>query len=211
MAESSTETTTAPMSSSTSQLTENAVHDVVKQQIAVGKTILLQAVDLVDNHLTSDEQLTVHSKHLPGSTIGKHLRHARDHFVLLIECMQTPSPRVLSYDTRIRNTPMETSLEGARTAILDAVKQLEEVVPTANFDEEISLHAITPYMHSFKTSIGREVRVIAGELGIQLAEDFGFAPSTLVYQGELNLIYNDENKTDADWPDRETLLSKNKL
>ncbi|KAH9487116.1 FK506-binding protein 5 [Psilocybe cubensis] len=207
MAQSTTENTTTTTMTSTSQISEHAVCDIVKQQIAVAKTVLLQAVDLVDNHLTSDEQLTVNSKHLPGSTIGKHLRHARDHFVLLIECMQSPSPRVLSYDTRIRNTPMENSIDGARSALLDAVKQLEEVVPAVNFDEEISLHAITPYMHSFKTTIGRElwfaslhcvhhwsmVRVIAGELGIQLAEDFGFAPSTLVYQ------------------DREAPLGKNKL
>jgi hypothetical protein len=45
--------------------------DMVKQQLAVAKTVLLQAVDLLDNHLTSDEQITVHSQHLPGSTIGK--------------------------------------------------------------------------------------------------------------------------------------------
>ncbi|KDR84800.1 hypothetical protein GALMADRAFT_233169 [Galerina marginata CBS 339.88] len=188
------------MSSSTSQHTINSSHEVVKQQITVAKTVLLQAVDLLDNHLTSDEQLTVHSKHLPGSTIGKHLRHARDHFVLLVDCIQSTSPRVLSYDTRIRNTPMESSLDEARAALLEAIKQLEDAVPTANFDDEISLQAVTPYMHSFKTTIGRElwfaslhcvhhwsmVRVIASEMGIQLTEDFGFAPSTLVYQGELN-------------------------
>jgi hypothetical protein len=40
------------------------------QLVSVSKTILLQAVDLVENHLTSDDQLTVHSKFLPGSTIG---------------------------------------------------------------------------------------------------------------------------------------------
>ncbi|KJA25997.1 hypothetical protein HYPSUDRAFT_36852 [Hypholoma sublateritium FD-334 SS-4] len=170
----------------------------VEEQLAVAKTIILQAVDLVDNHLTSDEQLTVNSKHLPGSTIGKHLRHARDHYVLLVDCITGPAPRVLSYDTRIRNTPMETSIAGARKALLDTIKQLECVVPTMDFDEEITLQAITPHMHSFKTTTGRElwfaslhcvhhwsmVRVIAGEMGIELDPDFGFAPSTLVYQGE---------------------------
>jgi len=173
---------------------------MVKQQLAVAKTVLLQAVDLLDNHLTSDEQITVHSQHLPGSTIGKHLRHARDHFVLLAECMRSPLPRVLSYDTRIRNTPMESSRTSARTALLDAIKQLEEIVPTMDFEEQITLQAVTPFMHSFKTTVGRElwfaslhcvhhwsmVRVIAGEMGINLQEDFGFAPSTLVYQGVLD-------------------------
>lgn len=187
-------------SSSQHSVPSESNRDMVKQQLAVAKTVLLQAVDLLDNHLSSDEQIITHSQHLPGSTIGKHLRHARDHFVLLTKCMSNPPPRVLSYDTRIRNTPMETSRADARIALLDAIKQLEEVVPTMDFEEQITLQAITPYMHSFKTTVGRElwfaslhcvhhwsmVRVIAGEMGINLQEDFGFAPSTLVYQGVLD-------------------------
>jgi len=148
---------------------------MVAQQLSVAKTVLLQAVDLLDNHLVSDQQLTVQSRFMPGSTIGirkiiksevtvtnwpftgKHLRHARDHFVLLIACILNPPPRVLSYDTRMRDTPMETSRADARTALTDTIKQLEKVIPTANFQEQISLHAITPHLHSFQTTIGREV------------------------------------------------------
>ena len=44
--------------------------EIVHQQLAVAKTVLTQAIALLDNHITCDEQLTVHSKHLPGSTIG---------------------------------------------------------------------------------------------------------------------------------------------
>jgi len=190
-----TASTSFPMSSSDPQHGPSECTRA-QEQLAVAKTIILQAIELVDNHLTSDEQLTVNSKHLPGSTIGKHLRHARDHYVLLADCITSPAPRVLSYDTRIRNTPMETSIAGARKALLDTIKQLENVIPTMDFDEEITLQAITPYMHSFNTTAGRElwfaslhcvhhwsmVRVIAGEMGIELDPDFGFAPSTLVYQ-----------------------------
>ena len=148
---------------------------MVSQQLSVAKTVLLQAVDLLDNYLVSDQQLTVQSRFMPGSTIGisyivtsetsvsnfffigKHLRHARDHFVLLIACILNPPPRVLSYDTRIRDTPMETSRADARTALMDTIKQLEKVIPSTNFQEQISLHAITPHLHSFQTTIGREV------------------------------------------------------
>jgi hypothetical protein len=42
----------------------------LEQLIDVGTTILNQALDLLDNSLTSDEQLTVHSQYMPGSTIG---------------------------------------------------------------------------------------------------------------------------------------------
>ena len=40
------------------------------QLLSVSKTVLLQAIDVLDNYLTSDDQLTTHSKFLPGSTIG---------------------------------------------------------------------------------------------------------------------------------------------
>ena len=43
---------------------------MVAQQVAVAKTLLLQAVHLLDNYLVSDQQLTVHSQFMPGSTIG---------------------------------------------------------------------------------------------------------------------------------------------
>jgi hypothetical protein len=52
---------------------------------------------------------------------------------------------------------METSRADARTALVDTIKQLEKVIPTTNFEEQISLHAITPHLHSFQTTIGREV------------------------------------------------------
>jgi hypothetical protein len=42
----------------------------LEQLIDVGITILSQALDLVNDSLTSDEQLTVHSQYMPGSTIG---------------------------------------------------------------------------------------------------------------------------------------------
>jgi len=170
----------------------------LEQLIDVGTTILNQALDLLDNSLTSDEQLTVHSQYMPGSTIGKHLRHARDHFTLLLESVTGPQPYVLSYDVRSRNTPMETNRDAARIAIENTIAQLKEIVPNIPLDAPITLHAITPYSQTMQTTFGRElwfaglhavhhwsmVRVIAGEQGIQLDKSFGFAPSTLVHQGK---------------------------
>jgi len=170
----------------------------LEQLLEVGTTILNQALDLVDNSLASDEQLTVHSQYMPGSTIGKHLRHARDHFALLLDCVARPQPYVLSYDVRSRNTPMETSREAARVAIENAIAQLKDVVPSIPLNAPVTLHAITPYSQTMQTTFGRElwfaglhavhhwsmIRVIAGEQGIKLDESFGFAPSTLVHQGK---------------------------
>ncbi|KAL1737631.1 hypothetical protein HDZ31DRAFT_23058, partial [Schizophyllum fasciatum] len=158
--------------------------------LAVCKTVLMQGVELLDRQLTEDAQLTTDSKFLPGSTIGKHLRHARDHFVLLLATVAdgdasalpgtaTPAaPRQFSYDVRVRNTPMETSRAAARGALLETVAQLEAAVPRAAAGAAMQLDAVTPYMQSFATSFGRElwfcalhavhhwsmVRVIAGEM-----------------------------------------------
>lgn len=46
--------------------------DALSQQLSVAKTVLLQAVDLLDHYLTCDEQLSVSSQYLSGSTIGAH-------------------------------------------------------------------------------------------------------------------------------------------
>ncbi|KAF7437087.1 hypothetical protein PC9H_003921 [Pleurotus ostreatus] len=189
-----TETTTMAPNGNANGNTE---HELQSQQLlAVARTVLEQAVDLVDNYLTSDDQLTVHSKSLPGSTIGKHLRHARDHFILLVESVS--SEYVLNYDVRSRNTPMESSLSEARVALIDAITRLEKVVPQVDIHQRMALNAITPYPQTLETTFGRElwfaalhcihhwsmVRVIAGELDITLTDDFGFAPSTLVHQGK---------------------------
>ncbi|EJF66470.1 hypothetical protein BD309DRAFT_419438 [Dichomitus squalens] len=158
--------------------------------------ILRQGVDLVENGLTSDDQLTTHSNYIPGSTIGKHLRHAKDHFTLLLDAVSQPTPHVLNYDKRARNTPMESSRTAARDSLNDCIAQLHKVVPNAKWSGPITLHAVTPFPQVMETTFGRElwfaglhaihhwsmVRVIAGELGIKMEESFGFAPSTLVHK-----------------------------
>ncbi|KAI0076260.1 hypothetical protein K474DRAFT_1663241 [Panus rudis PR-1116 ss-1] len=118
--------------------------------LEVATVVITQAIDLVENSLSSDDQLTAPSQYIPGSTIGKHLRHARDHYVLLLECISSPPPHVLNYDLRLRNTPMETSRAAARDALHAVIKQLEDVVPKAHLDAPITLHAITPYEQIFQ-------------------------------------------------------------
>jgi len=169
----------------------------LSQLVSVSTTVLNQALDLVNDFLTEDQQLTVQSKFLPGSTIGKQLRHARDHFMLLLDCIDGEEPYILSYDTRRRNTPMESNLSEARSALTEAISRVKTVAPLAKLDQQVTLNAVTPFPQTFETTFGRElwfaalhavhhwsmIRVIAGELGIMLPDDFGFAPSTLVYKG----------------------------
>ena len=158
--------------------------------LAVSTIVLRQAVEFLEEHITADDQLSYRSKYMPGSTIGrppfemsnfpssnlyflpvdtpgKHLRHARDHFVLLAESVSPsdataspPSVPALSYDARARNTPMETSREAAIDALNSCIEQLREVVPRMSMDQPVTLSAITPHVQVFHTSFGREVRKI---------------------------------------------------
>ncbi|KAH0838509.1 hypothetical protein J3R83DRAFT_6826 [Lanmaoa asiatica] len=132
----------------------------LSELLFVSSTVLQQALDLVDDVLTDNNQLTVQSKYLPGSTIGKHLRHARDHFILLIDCIVGSQPYVLSYDVRSRNTPMENSLSEAHNALVSAISRLKELEasPPITLDRVITLNAVTPFPHTFETTFGREVR-----------------------------------------------------
>ncbi|KAI0034942.1 hypothetical protein K488DRAFT_76951 [Vararia minispora EC-137] len=169
----------------------------LQQLLDVSTKVLDQALDLLDNSVSDDGQLTASSRFLPGSTIGKHLRHARDHFVLLLDCISSPPPYVLSYDVRVRNTPMETSRKAAREAMDEVKKRLALLAPRVELNAPLTLNAITPYEQTFTSTVGREmwfaglhaihhwsmVRVIAGELGITLEDTFGYAPSTLVHKG----------------------------
>jgi len=52
---------------------------------------------------------------------------------------------------------METSRASAKEALLDAIRQLEELVLTADMKAPITLHAVTPYAQEFQSTFGREV------------------------------------------------------
>jgi hypothetical protein len=70
MVHTSTEPSASPSDPQTSLCDMTSSNEMVSQQLSVAKTVLLQAVDLLDNYLVSDQQLTVQSKFMPGSTIG---------------------------------------------------------------------------------------------------------------------------------------------
>ncbi|KAG9104948.1 hypothetical protein FRC06_005015 [Ceratobasidium sp. 370] len=177
---------------------------VVEQLTEVARSILGQAVDLLQNTLSDDAQLAYQSKYIPGSTVGKHLRHARDHYVLLVQSVASSdpsaassngkSPANLSYDVRIRDTPMETSIAAGLKAFEEIITALDEVSKYVQEDKPVVLTADTgPYQQVLGSTFGRElwfaslhaihhwsmVRVIAGELGCALSANFGVAPSTI--------------------------------
>ncbi len=104
--------------------------------------------------------------------IGKHLRHARDHFMLLLDAMAVSSPPyIVNYDVRIRGQPMETSIKAAHEALTECVERLRREVPKLSVDEPLTLNAVTPYPQTFQSTFGREV----GELVLcQLSKKLKF-------------------------------------
>jgi hypothetical protein len=52
---------------------------------------------------------------------------------------------------------VESSLSAALEALLETIARLEKVVPGANLNALVTLHAVTPHAQVFETSFGREV------------------------------------------------------
>ncbi|KAI9254069.1 hypothetical protein BY458DRAFT_521370 [Sporodiniella umbellata] len=156
--------------------------------------LLQQAVDLVDNTLETSH-LVFESKVMPGSTIGKHLRHLADHFHLLYE--QSASAR-LNYDKRDRNTAVENNLDAARARLVELQERTKQSMNSnTRLEQHLVLSAtIDPkdnQTYQFNSSFGRElfyccihaihhyasIKAICIELGLNVPSDFGVAPSTL--------------------------------
>jgi len=203
--------TTSKAASSDTMVDDQSDNESVGAALYVATSILQQALDFLNTSITDEAQLVYESKLLPGSTIGKHFRHARDHFNLLTQCISQKPPYVLSYDVRTRDTPMERSLSAALSSLQTSIDDLTSLLSgdirdgsLAHGQSEfqmksttpISLHAVTPFPQVFQTSLGRElwfvalhaihhyatVRTIAGEQGLTVDETFGVAPSTLRYR-----------------------------
>lgn len=117
-----------------------------------------------DTHLTSLSRILSHESTLiPGSTIGKHLRHSLDHYRLLLDAVPSTSAAAgvieVNYDTRVRMVDMETSPNAALNAFEEMDKQLAQCVDQTDLDQDIRLTALTPYHQEFGTTFGREVRI----------------------------------------------------
>ena len=112
--------------------------------------------------VTTDEQLTHASTLIPGSTIGKHLRHTHDHFRLLLDALRTSSPAtplLLSYDTRSRNVASETSHAAALESFRNLRRRLEHETSEGAVEStrRVLLEAVTPERVGLESSWAREV------------------------------------------------------
>lgn len=125
---------------------------------SLGHTCIILTDHCID-HLS--RILTHESTLIPGSTIGKHLRHSLDHYRLLLDAAPSASAAAgvieVNYDTRVRMVDMETSPSAALGAFEEMDRKLTHVVEHTDLDQDIRLTALTPYHQEFGTTFGREV------------------------------------------------------
>ncbi|KAM0788035.1 hypothetical protein ACM66B_006234 [Microbotryomycetes sp. NB124-2] len=165
--------------------------------------MLQQIVAMLSDVVSTDEQLSFESTLIPGSTVGKHLRHTHDHYRLLLEAceQQSDQDRIhLSYDVRSRNVTSETSHQAALDSFKAIRKRLADVThkgKAIEADKSVLLDAVTPFVVSVESSFARELWfcilhathhlallrvIVVGELGLPLERSFGVAPSTIVHR-----------------------------
>ncbi|PWN99028.1 hypothetical protein FA09DRAFT_359638 [Tilletiopsis washingtonensis] len=162
--------------------------------------VLDQPIALLAAGSVGDEQMSATSSLIPSSTVGVHLRHAHDHFRLLLESLgssASASAVALDYDCRTPAPAFERSAETARAELLKIKRQLQQAFGehAELMEKEVRLAATTPARLDFGTTVGRELwfvclhaihhyafirAILSGELGIDVGPEFGVAPSTLV-------------------------------
>lgn len=145
----------------------------------------------------SDRAYTSPSSVLVGGTIGKHVRHALDHFRAAAHAGD-PGAAPIDYDHRARNVPVEDDRSLALSAIGE-VRATIAALPDAELTRAVRVRVMLSG-HGAEAVLGstlaRElffamhhaihhhamIRAIAQEFGVNTSSDFGKAPSTVHHE-----------------------------
>lgn len=161
---------------------------------AAGAALLRQCAAFVRQ--LDDAAYAADSATIRGGTIGKHVRHVLDHFRAAIE--QGTAGRVIDYDHRERNVPMETD----RAAALAAIDTLGERLGTLRESDLVLPVRVRVMLTAdgaeveLGSTLGRELafaahhavhhhamlKAMASEFGVHAPPEFGKAPSTLRHE-----------------------------
>lgn len=163
---------------------------------------LSQLKQLIEN--ISDEEYRNLSPVLSNSTIGQHIRHILEFYLLLI---QGGKSGVISYDKRKRDIDIESKREKALSIITEICKEL------AFLNEDKSIHFEADYSTTggknklIESSVGRELAyciehsihhqaiikaaLIASNKQELTDENFGVAFSTIRYRQKTSVINSD--------------------
>lgn len=141
--------------------------ETIYNLLQVALSLLNQCAALL-KQLDQPAQLTYVSSSLPGSTIGKHLRHITDHYALLCHAIvhqqqqqqqiQNSDMPQVDYDARLRNGPAESELEAARESVTATAEKLRQHAKDWTAEQVVRLKAKTPFSVNVGSTVGREVR-----------------------------------------------------
>ena len=128
------------------------------------------------------------------SSIGAHMRHVLDRFQCFFQGL---AERTVDYDARKRDQSIETNLESARFAVTSIERRISDLDLSASTAIEVkeTVHHLSPKV-LIESSVARElmglithtthhlaiIGMIARDQGYSLDQDFGKAPSTLVFE-----------------------------
>jgi uncharacterized damage-inducible protein DinB len=136
------------------------------------------------------------------SCLGKHLRHILDHYLCFIRDLESGT---IDYEQRQRDSRLETNKEYTMGVIAQIKSQLEcllDVNKQGNSLQDSPLNVVLcndvgfPQGEATQSSLRRELQFLQGHTvhhyaliatmlrfyGIDIARDFGVAPSTLVHE-----------------------------
>ncbi len=155
-----------------------------------------------DNRMLLDQGLSFLEDLLPSefsyvepplfhSSIGAHFRHVIDHYDAFISGVL---PLKIDYDSRNRDLALETDLDICKTKILSLSSQLNgmvledrDVFVSSNVRDSVMYAASTfsrelKFLESHTVHHFALIAFIGRYLGKEIPQEFGVAPSTLVYQ-----------------------------
>lgn len=161
----------------------------IGQLIDENRQALAQLLELVSG-LSADQYqccLGVQRQH----TVGKHVRHILDHYQALMKALESGAS--LNYENRQRDRALETDPKRACTN-MRAIYRFLGQLDSEGYSSDLSLDHVTDERRlDLTTSLGRElvflashtvhhmaiIGLLAEQLGISPAKDFGVHPSTL--------------------------------
>ena len=173
---------TAPMTTGVPELV-GAAQDVLLQ----GLNILFQVGDQKYAHVAGEPF---------HASIGGHFRHVLEHFQCLIEGLPAG---VVNYDARRRNPRIEKEVAFACIAACDVNRALKKWSAETLERKCKTVGSVGYHSDSAATldsNVGRElaycightihhyaiIRLICKEVGVEVPNDFGYAPSTLKHR-----------------------------
>lgn len=165
----------------------------VKRVCWAADAILEQFVAYIDR--VDDDQFVIESKAVPGGTIGKHIRHALDHFRCAITTCCT---QAIDYDHRCRGGNVEKCRDEAKAEI-GMLRSLMGELSEEKLNEPMTASVMIcsdGQTCDLQTTRAREIffamhhaihhnailKAIGIELGFECPEGFGTAPSTINFE-----------------------------